>query len=183
MDLDVELTLGLVKKEVKLSPLHNYNKVIKYGIPRETNKRDMPTETVDVKHKGKNGRVYTRKERVYGGLSNANILAIMEAGSPVKNIPSRKLLEPVKEKHQSTINKYFKDIMTNLLEGNKSGADELMNELALRMETWCKAYFVDKNNGWEPNAPSTIKAKGSDKPLIDTGALRGAIRGVVVDDK
>ena len=40
-----------------------------------------------------------------------------------------------------------------------------------------------KDNGWKPNAPSTIKAKGSDKPLIDTGELRKSIRGIVVEDK
>ena len=29
---------------------------------------------------------------------------------------------------------------------------------------------------WAPNAPSTILKKGSSKPLIDTGAMMGAIR-------
>lgn len=28
---------------------------------------------------------------------------------------------------------------------------------------------------WEPNAESTIEAKGSDRPLIDTGAMRNAV--------
>lgn len=30
--------------------------------------------------------------------------------------------------------------------------------------------------GWTPNAPSTIAQKGSSQPLIDTGAMRQAIR-------
>jgi hypothetical protein len=32
-----------------------------------------------------------------------------------------------------------------------------------------------------PNAESTIRAKGSDNPLIDTGALRQSIRYVIDD--
>lgn len=33
---------------------------------------------------------------------------------------------------------------------------------------------------WEPNAASTIKAKGSSQPLIDTGRLRQSVRHKVV---
>ena len=33
--------------------------------------------------------------------------------------------------------------------------------------------------GWAPNAPWTIAAKGSDRPLIDTGRLRQSIRASV----
>ena len=35
---------------------------------------------------------------------------------------------------------------------------------------------------WQPNAPSTIKAKGSSSPLIDTGALRGKIVAEVITE-
>ena len=31
----------------------------------------------------------------------------------------------------------------------------------------------------EPNAPSTIRKKGSDKPLIDTGRLRQSVNYVI----
>ena len=32
---------------------------------------------------------------------------------------------------------------------------------------------------WEPNAKSTIRRKGSSRPLIDTGAMRQAVTWVV----
>ena len=32
---------------------------------------------------------------------------------------------------------------------------------------------------FEPNAPSTIRKKGSDKPLIDTGRLRQSVNYVI----
>lgn len=44
-----------------------------------------------------------------------------------------------------------------------------------------RRYFVE-DNGWPPNAPSTIAQKGSDRPLIDTGELRKSVAYVVVAD-
>lgn len=40
-----------------------------------------------------------------------------------------------------------------------------------------KQEIVD--GSWAPNAPSTVRAKGSDRPLIDTGALRQSVTYVV----
>lgn len=37
-----------------------------------------------------------------------------------------------------------------------------------------------RNGSFTPNAPSTIKRKGSSKPLIDTGHLRQSIRYVII---
>lgn len=177
--MDIEIS----QNNAKSKPVTKYNKVVKYGIPQDTNNRPIAPVTVEKTHRGKNGRIYTRKERVYGGLGNANILAIMEAGSPVNNIPPRVLLEAVKKKHEKKIDEYFLNIIDALLNGDEKSADALMNELALRMQTWTQKFFTDKDNGWKPNAPSTIKAKGSDKPLIDTGELRKSIRGIVVEDR
>ena len=171
-----------IKKVTGKPPVINYKKIVKYGIPKETNKRDETPTTVTRYRKGKNGRVYSRQERVFGGLSNANILAIMEAGSPVNNIPSRVLLKAVHEKYKDKIKDYFFRIFEALMLNNEAYADKLMDELAFRMETWSKKFFTDTDNGWAPNAPSTIKAKGSDRPLIDTGELRKAIRGIVVKE-
>jgi hypothetical protein len=42
-----------------------------------------------------------------------------------------------------------------------------------------KLWFEDSRNNWPPLAESTIKAKGSDKPLQDTGKMRDAITYVV----
>lgn len=175
--MDIEIK----ENKVKNSLLSNYNKIIKYGIPQDTDTR--PIETESVQKKGKNGRVYTRKVRVAGGLSNANILALMEAGSPVNNIPSRILLDAVRKKYNKKIDEYFIKIFDALLENNSTKADLLMEELALRVQTWCQKFFTDEDNGWAPNAPSTIKQKGSDRPLIDTGELRKSIRAFVVEDK
>lgn len=44
---------------------------------------------------------------------------------------------------------------------------------AVNMQEALKRSIVDGN--WAPNAPSTIEAKGSSRPLIDTGAMRNAV--------
>ena len=172
------MALEIEEVKTKNNPLKNYNKTVAYGIPESTNNR-KPIYVTRTR-KGKNGRVYTKKELVAGGMGNASILAIMEAGSPAKNIPSRELLEPVKQKYNKKIDEYFDKIMDALVSGNQKEADRLMAELALRVESWTKKYFTDEDNKWKPNAPSTIKRKGSARPLIDTGSLRGSIRGVVM---
>ena len=135
---------------------------------------------------GFKGRIYfgipketanTRVDKGKRKMDNATLLAIMEHGSPVKNIPPRELLRPVVEMHSEKIRSYFDRIFQCLLDNDESGADALMEELAQRVEMWGKKFFVDGNN-WTPNSPATIKAKGSDKPLIDTGQLRQSIRAI-----
>ncbi|MBT8412481.1 MAG: hypothetical protein KJP02_11890 [Octadecabacter sp.] len=46
--------------------------------------------------------------------------------------------------------------------------------LGALVERDIKQAFV--SGGWTPNSPVTVALKGSTTPLIDTGALRGAIR-------
>ena len=49
--------------------------------------------------------------------------------------------------------------------------------MGLKIETDIK----DKINrlGSPPNAPSTVRRKGSDNPLVDTGTMRESLRYVV----
>jgi len=62
------------------------------------------------------------------------------------------------------------------------GADE---RAALRLVAeWLigkiKGNFTRPGNGWIANAPATIRRKGSARPLIDTGELRGSIKYEIV---
>lgn len=38
-----------------------------------------------------------------------------------------------------------------------------------------------RSGPWTPNAPATIREKGSSKPLIDTGQMRQSARAVLID--
>lgn len=164
-----------MKMELKSSPqliqdLTGYRGKIYFGVPLESTNRS--TDAVD--DGGKKRRKKRRKP-----IDNATILAIMEHGSPVKNIPPRPLLKPVLNKHRDKIFEIFGKVYERLLAGDEQGADRILGVLAQRVQRWTQAFFTE-DNGWAPNAPSTIRRKGSDKPLIDTGSLHQSIRGIFV---
>jgi hypothetical protein len=68
------------------------------------------------------------------------------------------------------------------LAGDAEGAKKKMLRAALQGQNVCRAWFTDGRNGWAPNKPATIARKGSDRPLIDTGALRASIVGIVREE-
>ena len=134
---------------------------IVYGVPQQT--------------------AYSRqdsKEKQPAKYNNAQILAIMEHGSPVQNIPPRELLKPVRKKYEKQINNALMKVCDLLLKNKQDEAENEMEKLAIRIENWTKKFFTDSDNGWAPNSPVTIRAKGSDRPLIDTGALRQSIKAI-----
>lgn len=53
---------------------------------------------------------------------------------------------------------------------------EANKEVGQYLEDQTKRTFDISGPGWAPNSPSTIEKKGSSKPLIDTGGLRGGIK-------
>lgn len=157
--------------------IQNYKGKVFYGVPSEkSGDRQKPTEDL-----GNPKPTY----------NNAQILQLMELGSPINNIPRRELLGPVLKKYENQILESLQQVIEALLDNNESKADMLMEKLALRVQNWCKQFFTDSDNNWQPNSPITIyggwmrnkvtgkpiyiKGKGSDKPLIDTGALRQSI--------
>ena len=152
-----------------LETLLGFSGKIYFGIPEETNPRNWRA-LARGKTSGKKGAKAPR-------INNATLLAILEHGSPVKNIPPRPLLKPVIDKHRNEIERVFLRIYNALINNNLDVADFEMEKLSQRVEMWGKKYFVEEN-GWAPNAESTIKRKKSDRPLIDTGNLRGSIRGI-----
>ena len=171
------MDLRSLKEDKLIESLVGFKGKIYYGIPEDTSLYTDPKMTPE-EIKNRN-------------INNADLLAILEAGSPIRNLPPRKLLQPVAVKHKDEIMKYFEHIYQAIIEGRNTDVDSLMNELALRMETWTKSFFVE-DNGWEPDKPATIHAKNrrAGKPkdaktttLIDTASLRGSIRGIYVKNK
>jgi hypothetical protein len=57
-----------------------------------------------------------------------------------------------------------------------------LNRAGQVAENAARNWFVNPKNGWAPNAPSTIRRKGSDKPGIDTGEMRKALTHLVVEE-
>jgi hypothetical protein len=59
-------------------------------------------------------------------------------------------------------------------------AEKSLNLVGAYVTNVSKGAFTSRGYGtWTPNKPSTIAAKGSSQPLIDTGTLRNSITWVV----
>jgi hypothetical protein len=111
--------------------------------------------------------------------SKAYEMYVQEHGSPLWHSPPRPIIEPAIKKHQESIAEKLKPAAQAALNGNAQGAQDGLEKAGLFAANKVKDYFVDPENGWAPNTPETAKSKGSDRPLIDSGALRQAITYVV----
>ena len=101
---------------------------------------------------------------------------IKEHGSPAYRVPPRPFLEPGIEKHLDLVESGMKSALQDVLDGGDGRAQR--ERLGATMAAKVQAYFQE-DNGWPPNAPSTIKKKGSAQPLVDTGALRQSITYII----
>jgi hypothetical protein len=117
-------------------------------------------------------------------VTNAELLFIHTKGSPIKNIPPRPVLEPAVEAdgNRQAISAQLAASAKASLAGDKDTARKRMGKTALVGQNAARRWFTDSRNNWAPNAPETIRRKGSDRPLVDTGAMRAAIQGIVSEE-
>jgi hypothetical protein len=117
-------------------------------------------------------------------INNAELLFIFSKGSPVRHIPPRPVLEPAiqAQGNREPIARELAASVKASLAGDRAGALKYMRRASLGGQNAARRWFTDSRNGWAPNAASTIAAKGSDRPGIDTGAMRAAIVGVVAEE-
>lgn len=102
------------------------------------------------------------------GTPVAMIAAVHEFGVPKKNIPERSFLRSSIHEHMPN---YLRLNRANLLRVIRSkitieAALGLLGQMAAG-----DAKRMIRNGNFVPLAPSTIRAKGSSKPLIDSGTM------------
>lgn len=114
--------------------------------------------------------------------SAAHSLYIQSHGSPLWQIPPRPVLEPAIEDSKGPIAKQLKQSYKAALDGNKQEVENSLHKAGMVAENAAKAWFENPANKWPPNSPKTIKKKGSDSPLIDTGEMRKAITHVIREE-
>ena len=108
--------------------------------------------------------------------SEAYDLYIHSHGSALMNTPPRPVIEPAIEANIEPINDMLAKAMKQyLMTGSVAG----LKKVGMFASAQCKNWFEDSRNNWAPNSPYTIRKKGSDKPLVDTAAMRNAITYVV----
>jgi len=111
------------------------------------------------------------------GISNAQLLYLHEQGVPSHNIPPRPVLNPAlsQEEVRSKIKPIMRDAAAQcLMHGNKEAAERDFHKAGMIGRDACKKYITDGNN-LAPNAPSTIRKKGSSTPLVDTASMLNSI--------
>lgn len=114
-------------------------------------------------------------------IGNAALLYIHTNGSPIRGIPARPVIEPAiaADGNRQVISKELSEAARAIFQNDPSAAYNYLRRAGMAGRNAAASWFTDARNNWAPNTPSTIRRKGSDKPLIDTGALRRAITFVV----
>lgn len=119
-------------------------------------------------------RVNEKKEKTPSGIGNPDLGAIHEFGSFTRNIPARSFLRmPLMQYGEEIVEHAGAGAEYHLAKGN---VRQLLNNLGIACVRIVHRAFATSGFGsWARNAPSTIRRKGSDKPLWDTGQLNRSI--------
>lgn len=114
-------------------------------------------------------------------INNASLLFILTHGSPIRGIPATPVIEPAiqADGNKEPIALELKEAAKAALNEDRDKAIHYLNRAGMTAANASKAWFLDSRNEWPPNAPSTIKRKGSDRRNIDTGQLRRSLTWVV----
>jgi hypothetical protein len=148
--------IKILKDETKLlNELSNY--VISIGVVSKNTDRKIKVATI--------------------GLTNAELMFIHENGSPMRNIPSRPVLDmtikwAMNEKFNDTIDTCINGILSGW---SKKEVENELNKLCVRMEDYARHIIYDNDGRLIPNSPRVAKAKKGNHPLFDTGQLARSI--------
>lgn len=114
------------------------------------------------------------------GLTNAELGLIHEFGSESRNIPARSFLRmPLETKQDQLIDKLDTGEVKDAIESGD--IKQVYKVLGREGEQIVRDAFMSGGYGnWKANAPATVARKGTDKPLLDTGALQRSVSSDVV---
>lgn len=128
-------------------------------------------------------------------VDNVQLAFIHTYGSPLNRIPPRPFLEPAitEPDTMNKITENMKEAALRAVKGDTGGALSEMHKAGTRGENAAQTYIgsdkltpnapITIEGGWMRNRksgkPFKVEGKGSSRPLIDTGSLRGAITHVV----
>ena len=107
-----------------------------------------------------------------GGINMATLLAIHVLGAPSRGIPQR---DPLRPPLIANAQRYTDLLAMGLKNALSDGTDPKLvyEKIGIVAANDVKDYFITGN--FKALSEKTIKAKGSSKPLIDTGELRNSI--------
>ena len=154
------------------------------GVPSSTS-RDRSAQLLGMAGTASPKRKKQLTKTAQSDITNAETLFLLSKGSPARRQPPRPVLEPAiaAADNAKAIGFELAESAKANLAGDADGALQRLKRAALAGQNAARRWFTDPRNNWAPNAPSTVKRKGSDRPGIDTGATRAAIVGIVGESK
>lgn len=105
------------------------------------------------------------------------VAAVNNFGSQSRGVPARPFMEAGAQAALAGDAGRVAAELVPLLNEGKLDIPEILKQMGPFAEASFKEAFT--GNEWAPNAQSTIDAKGSSAPLIDTGLLRNSLTHVV----
>lgn len=107
-----------------------------------------------------------------GGINMATLLAIHVLGAPSRGIPQR---DPLRPPLIANAQRYTDLLAIGLKNALADGTDPKLvyEKIGIVATNDVKDYFITGN--FKALSEKTIKAKGSSKPLIDSGEMRNSI--------
>ncbi len=183
---NVTITKDLTKDIIK-SLEYLAKKTVCIGIPDSTMHPDSKISNAQLLYIHTNGirdkdmisEMQHNQDNKDGPYSEAYKLYVHEHGSPLWQSPPRPVLEPAIDNSKEQVAELMKDTVNVALKGDN--ISPALNQVGMQGQNIVRKWFTDPNNKWAPNAPSTIKAKGSENPLIDKGSLRKSITYIIKD--
>jgi hypothetical protein len=186
------ITDGSVKAAKNISDLSQMRVYV--GIPESRNARQHGRKVTnsEILFFNTNGVRSLDARRIMGatminrGISYkaARDLYVQSKGSMAFQIPPRPVIEPAIEapENQEAIVRELKQCGIDMLDGKRDAAVTDLRRAGMEGQNRARAWFDDPRNGWAPNAQSTIRRKGSAKPLIQFDEMRKSIIYVLANE-
>jgi len=108
------------------------------------------------------------------GMSVLDIALANEFGT--SRIPARPFVRDFFEKNEGALQKAMDRVARALADGTISTPEQALDMLGQFVEKHQRLHVQQSKRWATPNAPSTVKRKGSTTPLIDDGVLVNSIR-------
>jgi hypothetical protein len=147
-----------------------------------TVKRDGPEELKKLSARAKKGTALVEvgvisDETYEDGLTVVEVAVWNEFGT--KHIPERPFIRSTVKQQKAPLKAFSGKLLQKILDG-KLTREKALGLLGQKVSGEIKETITSLRT--PPNAPSTVEAKKSSNPLIDTGELRQSITFEVVDN-
>lgn len=120
-------------------------------------------------------------------LTVAEIAAVNEFGTKDGHVPSRPFLRTTFDRMREELANDAAQLLVRVVVDGSPTVAQALSLLGAKLSAAAKRTITDGAGVPPPNAPSTIAAKGSERPLVNRGRLVGAItwalEGLVVGQK